>query len=67
MPAQLDTLIHYVSQLKDLDMVQDWIANARDATPTNLRVQHSLHHRQVELDIKRARIEVEMLEIASRN
>lgn len=67
MPSPLTTLVLFVAQLSDLDMTQDWIDNARIAAPTNPIVQQSLNRRQIEVDVKRARIEIMLEDIASRN
>lgn len=67
MPDPLVTLIELTDKLLDLDMIQDWIDNARIFTPDNKRVQLELDSRQDEVNRKRELIKMIMLDISSRN
>ena len=67
MTDPIDTLMQFTDALSDLDMVQDWINDARTATPTNQRVQLELDRQQTEIDRKRQLIQLMMLDISSRN
>lgn len=65
--APFDTLLMLISQLRDLDMAQEWIDEVRLATPTNQVTQSNMDRQQLAIDAKRELIILTMNEISSRN
>lgn len=65
--APFDTLLMLISQLRDLDMAQEWIDEVRLATPTNQVTQSNMDRQQLAIDAKREIIILTMNEISSRN
>lgn len=61
------TLLELSASMADLDMIQSWVDQARIAAPTNQVVQAKLDQQQIEIDTKRAQINLMMLDISSRN
>lgn len=63
----LSEMIFLVGRTRDLDMVQAWINDAREAAPTDLTIQTELDNQQASLTRKRNLLEMVMLEIRSKN
>jgi hypothetical protein len=67
MYTPLDVLFGFISQLRDLDLVQEWIDEVRIMVPTDQLTQLHMDRRQDELDAKREQINLTMFEISSMN
>ena len=67
MTDPLTTLIQLTDEIRDLDMVQSWIDNARTAAPANQHVQLELDRQQTNVNRKRELIQLMMFDISSRN
>jgi hypothetical protein len=67
MADHLTTLFQYVDEIEELDRVQGWINEAREAAPTNQVVQLNLDRQQSELDRRRAFVALMMADIRNRN
>jgi hypothetical protein len=67
MYTPLDVLFGFISQLRDLDLVQEWIQEVRIMVPTDQLTQLHMDRRQEELDAKREQIKLTMFEISSMN
>lgn len=65
--APFETLLMLINQIRDLDMVQEWINEARASSPTDQLMQLHMDRRQEELDKKLTTIKLTMLDISSRN
>jgi len=63
----LDTLMALTHQIRGLDEVQGWVDLVRASAPTDQTIQLEMDRRQAEIDEKRARIALLMLDISSRN
>lgn len=63
----LDTLFMLTDKIRNLDMVQEWIDEARIDSSTNQYMQLTLDRQQVEVDAKREMIAETMFQIANRN
>src|SRR5438046_1608402 len=53
MVGPFDTLLVLVNQLRDLDMVEEWIDEIRITSPTDQEMQLNMDRQQVEVDQKR--------------
>lgn len=67
MYTPIDILFGFISQLRDLDMAEEWVDEVRLAAPTNQVTQSNMNRQQLAINAKREKIELAMNEIASRN
>jgi len=67
MTDPITTLIELNHESLHLDMIQSWIDGAREAAPTNQRVQLELDRQQASVDNKRFMIGAIMASIRNNN
>lgn len=67
MTAPFFMLLRFIGELDHLDTAQALIDETRSVTPTEHVLQLELDRRQTELHLRRARINMMMLDIRSRN
>lgn len=67
MTDHITLLVRFSGQLKDLDMVQDWIDQARVVASNHPDLQPILDRKYEDVERKRMIIQLIMMDIANRN